>query len=283
MIDPNEVMEHYGTASLVERIGDALRQAGLEDRRIEWTDLTPLDQFHIRGLGATKELAAALSLNSDSTVLDVGCGLGGPARFLAATYGCRVTGIDLSEPFVDAARMLTERAGLSHRISFVQANALDLPFADGSFEVGWTQHVAMNIADRATFYASIHRVLKPGGRLAIYDVLAGDAGPPIYPLPWARTAEVSFLLTPDAMRSALANAGFEEVSWDDKTDAARAWAAEMQAKRQPPPALLGIQVVMGPEFSEMAANIGRSIEEGRVRVVQAVVAKGRAGVASAPT
>ncbi len=228
MIDPNEVRKHYGTASLVERIGDALRQAGLAERRIDWSDLTPLDQFHVRGLGATKELAAALNLNSDAAVLDVGCGLGGPARFLAATYGCRVTGIDLSQPFVNAARMLTERAELSHRVSFVQANALDLPFAAESFDDGWTQHVAMNIADRATFYASIHRVIKPGGRLAIYDVLTGDAGSPIYPLPWARTAEVSFLLTPDAMRSALANAGFEEVSWDDKTDAARAWAAEMR-------------------------------------------------------
>jgi SAM-dependent methyltransferase len=273
MIEPNEVNDHYGAEPLVARIDEALRRAGKGDRSLGWADLVPLDQFHVRGLGATRELAESLGLGAGANVLDVGCGLGGPARFLAATYQCHVTGIDLSQPFIDAAQMLTERAGLSDMVTFRQGNALNLPFADESFDHAWTQHVAMNIADRAGFYSSIRRVLRPGGRLAIYDVVAGDGGTPIFPMPWARVPETSFLLTPEAMRDALASAGFTEVSWADKTDAGRAWAAEMQANREAKPAPLGIHIVMGPRFAEMTANLGRNLQERRIRLVEAIMAR----------
>jgi SAM-dependent methyltransferase len=276
MVASQGVRDHYGTTSLVRRIDEALRRAGLADGTVGWAELAPLDQFHVRGLGATRELAEALGIDAGASLLDVGCGLGGPARFLAATYGCHVTGIDLSQPFIEAARMLTERCGLAGRVTFLQGNALDLPFTDAFFDHAWTQHVAMNIADRVGFYRSIHRVLKPGGRLAIYDVALGDGGPPIYPVPWAREPGTSFLLTPEAMRNALAHAGFEEVSWIDKTDIAQAWAADMKAKRQKSPAPFGLEVVMGPEFAEMAVNLGRNLLEGRVRIIQAVMAKSRA-------
>ncbi len=270
------VVDHYGTNSVLQRIEEALRRAGLVDVIFSWKDLTPLDQFHVRGLAATRELADALGITAGASLLDVGCGLGGSARFLAATYGCHVTGIDLSLPFIEAARMLSERCELADRVTFLQGNALELPFTDGLFDLAWTQHVAMNIADRVGFYRSIHRVLKPGGRLAIYDVALGEGGPPIFPVPWARKPETSFLLTPEAMRHALADAGFEQVSWTDKTDTARAWVAEMKAKRQESPEPLGLEVVMGPEFAEMAVNLGRNLLEGRVRVIQTVMAKTRA-------
>ncbi len=273
MIEPNEVNDHYGAEPLVARIDEALRRAGKGDRSLGWADLVPLDQFHVRGLGATRELAESLGLGAGANVLDVGCGLGGPARFLAATYQCHVTGIDLSQPFVDAAQMLTERAGLSDMVTFRQGNALNLPFGNESFDHAWTQHVAMNIADRAGFYSSIRRVLRPGGRLAIYDVVAGDGGTPIFPVPWARVPETSFLLTPEAMRDALASAGFTEVSWADKTDAGRAWAAEMQANREAKPAPLGIHIVMGPQFAEMTANLGRNLQERRIRLVETIMAR----------
>jgi len=276
MVASQGVRNHYGTTSLVRRIDEALHRAGLADGKIGWADLAPLDQFHVRGLAATGELAEALGIDAADHVLDVGCGLGGPARFLAATYGCRVTGIDLSQPFIEAARTLTERCGLADRATFLQADALDLPFTDGLFDHAWTQHVAMNIADRVGFCRSIHRVLKPGGRLAIYDVALGDGGPPIYPVPWAREPGTSFLLTPEAMRNALAQAGFEEVSWFDKSGIAQAWVADLKARRQKSPAPPGLEVVMGPEFAEMAVNLGRNLLEGRVRIIQAVMAKSRA-------
>ncbi len=272
-MEPDEIKGHYGTEPLLARIDEALWRAGLGDRSLGWADLVPLDQFHVGGLGATRELAESLGIDAGANVLDVGCGLGGPARFLAATYACQVTGIDLSRPFVDAARMLTERAGLSDMVTFRHADALDLPFADQSFDHAWTQHVAMNIADRAGFYASVRRVLRPDGCLAIYDVVAGHGGPPTFPVPWARGPETNFLLTPEAMREALVRAGFAEVSWADKTDAGRAWAAEMQARREAKPAPLGLHIVMGPQFADMAANLGRDLREGRVRLVQAIMAR----------
>jgi ubiquinone/menaquinone biosynthesis C-methylase UbiE len=263
-------MEHYGTDSLLNRVDEALRRAGLGEGIVNWTDLVPLDQFHVRGLAATKELAGSLKIRAGARLLDVGCGLGGPARFLAATYDCRVVGIDLSQPFVDVAAMLTRRCGLADRVECQQADALELPFDDASFQYAWTQHVAMNISNRARFYAEIYRVLEPGGRLAIYDIIAGDGQPLIFPVPWASRPDLSLLLTAEAMRQVLRNSGFVEQSWTDSTEAAKGWLMDLQAllALSPP---LGLHVVMGPQFLEMAKNLGRNIQDGRVRLVQVIL------------
>ena len=262
-------LEHYGTEDLIPRVEAALRAAGLDRDLLDWPELAPLDQFHIRGLEANRELAAELSLAAGARVLDVGCGLGGPARFLAAACGARVTGIDLSQPFVDVAQMLARRTGLEAAVTFRQADALDLPFADGSFDRAWTQHVAMNIADRGRFYGEIRRVLAPGGLLAIYDIVAGPSAPLIFPVPWADRPAISHLLTAEAMRAALDRAGFQEVSWTDPTAAGLRWFEQLR----PVPSALGLQVVMGPGFPGMFANLRRNLVEGRIRLIQTVVRK----------
>jgi SAM-dependent methyltransferase len=267
------VREQYGSASLRERVDQALQRAGLGQGTLDWSDLVPLDQFHVRGLGATRELAKALNVEARSDVLDIGCGLGGSARFLAATHGCRVTGIDLSQPFIDVATMLTERCGLKKSVLYHQADALNLPFADATFTLAWTQHVAMNIADRTRFYAEAHRVLKPGGRLAVYDVISGDGRALIFPVPWAQGGEMSFLITADAMRKVLENTGFLEVSWTDKTEPAMTWFAEVQSRQSSSPPL-SLAVVMGPRFLEMANNLEQNLQDGRVRLIQAVFSRG---------
>src|SRR5258708_35289284 len=224
------VVEHYGTGSLLARVEQSLQQAGLGEGMLNWSDLVPLDQFHVRGLAATRELTETLNIEAGAKLLDVGCGLGGPARFLAATSGCQVTGIDLSQSFVDVAEMLTRRFGLAEKVTFRRADALDLPFGDAIFPYVWTQHVAMNIADRTRFYAEIYRVLKPGGRLAVYDVVAGKGRPLTFPVPWARGPETNFLLTTDEMSETLGNAGFAEMSWTEKTQISLNWFAELSAR-----------------------------------------------------
>src|ERR1700751_4682728 len=175
------VRGHYRATGLTERLKTALAVFGPEDQLLSPQQLAALDQFHTLGLAATAELAKLAGIAADMSVLDVGSGVGGPARFTATTYGCRVTGVDLSQPFVDAARYLTERTGQSGQVSFETASALDLPFNDGRFDVVLLQHVAMNIADRGRLYRELRRVLKSGGRLAIYDVVS-IGGDPHYPV-----------------------------------------------------------------------------------------------------
>ncbi|HLW92021.1 MAG TPA: class I SAM-dependent methyltransferase [Roseiarcus sp.] len=261
------VRDHYRATGLTERLKTALAALGPEDQRLTPQQLGALDQFHTRGLAATAELAKLAGIAADMSVLDVGSGVGGPARFLAATYGCRVTGVDLSEPFVEAARYLTQRTGQSEKASFKTASALELPFDDESFDVALLQHVAMNIADRARLYREIRRVLKSGGRFATFDVVL-MSGEPHYPVPWARTPATSFLLTAAATREAIEPAGFRNVAWQDDTEAAKAWIAELRASGPPPSPNLG--VVMGPDFAQLAANLGRNLMEGRLGILTAV-------------
>jgi sarcosine/dimethylglycine N-methyltransferase len=261
------VRDHYRAAGLTERLKTALLALGPEDQRLTPEQLGALDQFHTRGLAATAELATLAGITADMSVLDVGSGVGGPARFLAAACGCRVTGVDLSEPFVEAARYLTERTGQSGQVSFQTASALELPFDDGRFNVVLLQHVAMNISDRTRLYREIRRVLKSGGRFASFDVVL-NSGEPHFPLPWARTPATSFLLTATATREAIEPAGFRNLAWQDDTEVAKAWAAQLRVSGPPPSPNLG--VVMGPEFAQLAANLGRNLMEGRLGILTAV-------------
>ena len=261
------VRDHYRATGLTGRLKTALTALGPEDQQLTPQQLSALDQFHVRGLAATAELANLVGVTAAMSVLDVGSGVGGPARFLAATYGCRVTGVDLSDPFVEAARYLTERTGQSGQVSFETASALDLPFDDGRFDIVLLQHVAMNISDRARLYREIRRVLKSSGRFAIYDVVL-NSGDPHYPVPWARTPATSFLLTAASTREVIEPAGFGALEWHDDTEAANAWIAQLRAAGPPPSPNLG--VVMGPDFAELAANLGRNLMEGRLGILTAV-------------
>ncbi|WP_024516393.1 class I SAM-dependent methyltransferase [Bradyrhizobium sp. Tv2a-2] len=261
------VRDHYRATGLTERLKTALAVFGPEDERLTPQQLAALDHFHTRGLAATEDLARLAGITADMSVLDVGSGVGGPARLLAAIFGCRVTGVDLSEPFVDAARYLTERTGQGDRVKFQAASALELPFDDASFDAVLLQHVAMNIADRARLYREIRRVLKQGGRFATYDVVSISAEPH-YPVPWARTAATSFLLTAAATREAVEQAGFRTLHAQDDSETAKVWFARVRASGPPPSPNLG--VVMGPDFAQLSANLGRNIMEGRIGILTAV-------------
>jgi sarcosine/dimethylglycine N-methyltransferase len=261
------VRDHYRATGLTERLKTALTAFGPDEQRLTPQQLATLDQFHTRGLAATVELGKLAGVTAGMSVLDVGSGVGGPARFLAATCGCQVTGVDLSEAFVDAARYLTERTEQSERVSFETASALELPFDDGHFDVVLLQHVAMNVSDRSRLYREIRRVLKSGGMFAIFDVVL-NSGDPHYPVPWARTPATSFLLTAAATRAAIEPAGFRTLAWHDDTEAAKAWIAQLRASGPPPSP--NLSVVMGPDFAQLAANLGRNLMEGRLGILTAV-------------
>jgi ubiquinone/menaquinone biosynthesis C-methylase UbiE len=271
----NEAIEsHYTRADLGDVILAALEKAGKDVNRLTPEELAPIDQFHIRGRTATLELARAAGLDAAQRVLDVGSGIGGTSRCLAKEFGCRITGIDLTEEYCRTAAMLTARTGLAQLVDYRQGDATSLPFDDGTFDVVWTEHVAMNIPDKARLYKEIHRVLKPGGTLAIYDVLAGPSGPVVFPVPWARTPETSFLVSPQELRTLLEGAAFTVADWSDTTEAARSWFVALAEKisKEGFPAL-GFHLLLGPDFKEMAQNQGRNLQEGRIALAQIVARK----------
>lgn len=271
--DLNNTVEQHWYADqpgdLLQRIDQALIEVGKQPDRITADDLRTVDEFHIRGREATEEMAALADVQSHESVLDVGSGIGGPSRFLAGRTGCRVTGIDLTAEYCDVANTLAERVGLAGQVRYQQANALDLPFDDGSFDVVWTQHISMNVPAKERFYAEMYRVTKPGGRVAIYDPIAGSGEPLTYPVPWSSDGAISFLIDTDQTQAVLRKTGFDIIEWRDVTARSLEWF-QRQASAGAAPTPLSLVLLLGAQWSAMSANMVRNIAEGRLAVVQVI-------------
>lgn len=259
------VQDHYTQGELQNRIFDYLETNGISPAKISIEDLYPLDQLHARGVVATKEHIEFAGIDGNMHVLDLGCGIGGASRVIASTCGCNVTGIDLTAEYVEIARDLTGRCGLSDRVDFQQANATNLSFDDESFDHVWCHNVTMNIEDKVGVAKEIARVLKPGGRFSCAEVGMGPAGEPSFPLPWARDKSSSFLVTPDDMCAALESGGLRIVRQKDLSDVSSAFRNEMRerAERGDPP-LAAAYVAMGDDMPERQQNMGRMDSEGRI-------------------
>jgi len=268
----DEVSSHYsGGGRLAKRIAEGVRQNGRDPTTLEAADLEAVDEFHFRGRAATLELLAEMKLTSASKVLDIGSGLGGVTRTIADTIGCKVTGIDLTEEFRAAAAEMSDWVGLGGKTEFCLGDATNLPFEDDSFDAAITVHVAMNIPNKTDMYREARRILKPGGIFAVYDILKGDGGDMYYPAPWASEPSISYLVTPDEMRSKLRDAGFEILQSTDSTAASLQWLEDRTSQSGQPGLLpVTVKLLFGEEFPAMVQNQLRGLRERRMMTVSLI-------------
>lgn len=266
--------QHYAPTDIPARILEKLTNAGKDLDKLTRDDLAPFDEFHGGGRESTRELARLAALSPGMQVLDIGSGAGGPARTLAAEFGCQVTGIDITVEYCRAAEMLTDKVGLSEQVRFQCGNALDMPFGDAAFDVVWSQNTMMNMEDKARLFTEVHRVLRPGGVFAFEVVLAGPVAGPHYPAFWASSPSLSFLVSSEEMRPLLASAGLRENIWEDTTQRT---IVNQKKRRQALAAgttpVLGLGVIVPTELEAKMANGLRNNEEGRTCAVEAVYTK----------
>jgi sarcosine/dimethylglycine N-methyltransferase len=256
----------YATGKSRRDIERALVAAGLELASLQPADLAPLEDFHTMGRIATSQLVEMLRITGQDHVLDAGSGIGGTSRFLANRCGCRVTAVDFTDEYCETARWLDRLVGLDDRISVHQADVTELPFADATFDVVFSQHVQMNVADKTRLYAEARRVLVDDGRLALWDIASGDRGDLGYPLPWADQPSQSHLATADQLRAVIETAGFAIEHWNDRTEEA---ATLMQTLLTLPANPLGLHAFVAG-FEQKVENLTSALADGRLRAIQGV-------------
>lgn len=271
-----DISAHYSHGNLLARLNAALTEDGIDPAHPTMEALAPYDQFHGRGLEATLEIAERMAAGPADLILDIGSGIGGPARYFASRFGCRVTGIDLTPEFCDVARHLTRLLNLEEKVRFERGDALAMPFADASFDGAYSMNVSMNIADKGAFYREIRRVLKPGGWLLLSEVAKGDGAELDYPTPWAASARASFLSTPEETRRGLLEAGFDVVRLQSTLEQARAFGARSRAmvERGEKPPHRAVMLIHGDIASEAMANTSRGLSESRIIPIEVLSRKG---------
>ncbi len=268
------IHSYYSPNDLYNSIIAGLDKAGKELAEVTLDDLQPVDEFHIRGDAATKELIKLSGFTPDMHILDIGCGVGGSTRRLAHETGCCVTGIDLSDEYIDTAERLTQLLSMQERVKFHAASALELPFDDNTFDGAWAIQINMNIEDKLSWLKEVYRVLKPGGRTVLYEVCGNKNTPVYFPVPWAQDSSMSFLVPPESFRDVMTFAGFNIDVWNDKTDLAQqAFAHMTEPMGEPDLPELGVHMLVGNDILTKAYNLHRNLDEERVSLIETVAIK----------
>ena len=268
------IHSYYSPNDLYNKIIDGLNNLDKDLSALSLDDLQPVDEFHIRGDTATKELIKLAEFTPEMHILDVGCGVGGSTRRLSHETGCCVTGIDLSDEYIDAAERLTELLTMQERVKFHACSALALPFEDNSFDGVWSIQMNMNVEDKKLWLEEVYRVLKPGCRAVLYEVCGHDNTPVHFPIPWAQDSSMSFLVHPDEFRDVISAAGFTIETWNDKTDLAQqAFSQISEPKGEPNLPELGVHMLVGHDILTKAYNLRRNLDEQRVSLIETVAVK----------
>ena len=275
MPDSNLVANHYTHGSLIDAIRDGIQKLGKTTDSVNIDDLGPVDEFHIGGRVATEGFLDQLNINAAHHVLDVGCGLGGGSRFAAQKYGCRVTGVDLTREYVEIGNILCSWVGLGDKVCLEVEDATTLPHADETFDRAYMLHVGMNIADKEALAAELHRVMRPGGRVGIYDVMKVGDGDLAFPVPWATEPAGSSVAPPKAYKSALEGAGFNIIAERNRREFALEFFAQLQSKAAsaggPPP--LGLHILMGSTAPVKVKNMIENVSRNLIAPVEIVAEK----------
>ncbi len=274
MTNGQAIADHWASGDVYGRIVAALTRAGKRLDSVTVEDLAPVDHVHAGGLAATVKLAERLGIQPGQRVLDIGCGLGGPARYIATRFGCTVSGIDITPPFVEAANRLTALLRLAGRVVIQQGDALRLPYPDEAFDAVYTQHVTMNVADRPRFFAEAYRVLKAGGFFGLTEHGLGATGQPHHPVPWSADGTGAYLVSPAETRTILERTGFRDIVVEDTGPeylaGYRGVIEKAESGALPP---LGLHVVLGESILEKTRNSARNIAEGRTHPIQVLCRK----------
>jgi SAM-dependent methyltransferase len=274
MAGAGAIAEHWGRGDVYGLIVSALEKAGKPLEGLTVEDLAPVDHYHARGFPATVELADRLPIRPGDHILDIGCGVGGPARYIAQRFGCRVSGLDITEPYVQAANKLTALLRMEGQVQVLLGDGQKLPYGDACFDGAYALHVTMNVADRPRFFAEAWRVLRPGAFFALTEHGLGPQANPHHPVPWSEDGSGAYLVTPQQTQALLQGAGFTGIDVEEagaKYLAGYKRAVQLAERGQLPP--LGVHLLMGENAVLKMSNAGRNIEEGRTRPIEVICRK----------